>query len=98
VSRTGVLYNVSTSISKSCSQPDLGLDGLVDTDLSWTISRAQSDVRTPQFRHSYLKANKVNKKWRDQKDEYVYHFWKCANAITKISKIVSHACQNYSLL
>jgi len=28
---------------------------------SWTVLRAQSDVRTSHFRHSYLKANKISK-------------------------------------
>ena len=65
---------------------------------SWTVLRAQSDVRTRHFYRSYLKANKVNKNEETRKVEHAHHFWKyAATDYQKLSKLV-HACWNYNLL
>ena len=49
------------------------------------------------FRCSYLKANKVSTSEKTRQVEYVYNFWKCAEATyPKVSKSV-HAWRNHSL-
>ena len=88
VSWTGVLHtrSVHASVPKFGSQPGLGPDCLAATGVeriksglscwrSWTVSRAQSGVRTRHFRRSYLKANKVSKSEGTRKVEYAYYFW-----------------------
>ena len=55
---------------------------------SWTVLRAQSDVRTRHFYRSCLKANKVNKNEETRKIEHAHHFWKyAATDYQKISKL-----------
>jgi len=64
--------------------------------MNWTVSRAESDVKSCHF--CLFKSRSSKYKWTDKESfEYTYHFRKCADAVyQKLSKSV-HACGTYRL-